>query len=482
MEGEELDDIYCKGRDLYKIGNFNQALINFKNALDEDPNNLNYLYALGKTYAFRYDSEKNYKESLFYYNKVLEINPNHIKALIVKSLSLVNLGKTNESLKIIDEGIKNSNDGYLWAMKGRLLSFLHKKDNEITNCFQKAYEQFEDTTYLDYLRAKAYEYNLDYNNASKCYDKSIENINESVCDLDEGIYVTLLLIMLEKGWMYIRSGDLDKALECFEEVLKINSKSIPGLYSKAYVYNEQGHLEDALNVLKDSLYLDPKDILSLNLKATIYIKESRQTAMGIYQRILDIDETNGLALMNMSWVNYQEKEYEKALNMAKKALEIEPMSGFALYFGSVSARKTGNINLARKWERNLSDPRVNTIFLEKNLQDKIVNEPWRLKKAGYNLKFNARELNLKDRPGRLDLLYQDDETDDFVVIELKVVPATKKTYEQIKDYMDSINKTIGFGKIVKGIVISLGQDGTFKNLLENDPDVSQINYQKLGLG
>lgn len=478
-----MQDCYSRGRDQYKIGNFNQALVYFKKAIEKDPNNVDYLFALGKTYSFRYNSEENDRQSLYYYDKVLEINPKHIKTIIEKSLTLLNLGENSEALKIIDESINNFDDGYLWAMKGCLLAFLHEKGELIEDCFQRAFELSEDNSYSYYMRARAYKYDLEYKKASEYYDRSIEGLNDSVCDLDEGIYMSRLLTLLEKGWMYISSGNYDKALDCFENVLEISSKSVAGLYSKANVYYRQGDSEDALNVLNHSLYLDPDDILSLILKAFIYnFQGSPQTALKIYQRILEIDPNYGLALMSVSYIYYEKKEFEKAFNIAKIALEIEPMNDFALYFGALSARKMGYHNLARKWERELSDPRVKTIYLEKNLQDKIINEAWRLKKAGHDLKFKEREFFLKDRPGRLDLLYQDINTGDLVVIELKIVKATKKTYEQIKNYMDSISKTIGSGKGVKGIVISFGQDETFKNLVNNDADISYIDYQNLGLG
>lgn len=485
-----MGDYYNTGKEFYKIGNFNQALINFQKARAEELYNLDYLFALGSTYALLYNSEKNFNEALFFYNKILEIDPNHTKALLKKSLLLVNIGKNSEALILINEGIENSNDGYLWAMKGRLLSLIHGNDDVVKNCFNKAYELVVDASYVHYLRARAYDHDLKYKKAIKYYDKSIEGIDDSVCDLDEEIYVSKIFTQLIKGWMYINSGDYNEALTCLNEALNNNSKSIAVLYAKSYVYYQQGYLEEALDVLKVLLYYDPEDIPSLVLKSLIFtLQGSPKTSMRIYQQILDIDPRNGLALMNLSGIYYEEKEFEKALNMAKKAIESEPMEGFALYVGSIAARKTGNLRLARKWENDLSNPRVNTIFLEKNLQDKIVNEPWHLKKAGYkNLKFIDRELTLKDRSGRLDLLYQDVKTNQHVVIELKVVPATKKTYDQIKNYMDSIsktiglgNETIGLGNEVKGIVISLGHDETFKNLIHDDPDVTQIDYQKLGL-
>lgn len=62
-----MEDYYKQGKDYYRIGNYNQALINFKRARSEDLYNLDYLLALGNTYSLLYDSEGNVKEALFYY-------------------------------------------------------------------------------------------------------------------------------------------------------------------------------------------------------------------------------------------------------------------------------------------------------------------------------------------------------------------------------------------------------------------------------
>nr|WP_255590868.1 hypothetical protein [Methanobacterium spitsbergense] len=167
------------------------------------------LYALGRTFTF---IEK-YEESLLYYNKILDINANHLKALIGKSLSLSCLNKTIDALSIIDDSLQNSNNGYLWAIKGRLLSLTHENNSEVKNCFQKAFELCDDTPFLYYQKAKACLNELDYKKASNFYNKSIESIENSKCDLDEGIYVTKLLIMFDRGWMYSRIGDYAEALK-----------------------------------------------------------------------------------------------------------------------------------------------------------------------------------------------------------------------------------------------------------------------------
>ena len=96
---------------------------------------------------------------------------------------------------------------------------------------------------------------------------------------------------------------------------------------------------------------------------------------------------------------------------------------------------------------------MNSVKLEKKLQNILIDEPWRLREAGYNFRILESELTLKDGSGRLDLLCRDWDVNNLVVVELKVVPATVKTYEQITKYMDSIKKTRNSGKPVNGLVI-----------------------------
>jgi tetratricopeptide (TPR) repeat protein len=469
---------YENGRTLYKNTSFDKALTYFKKAHEEDSDNLNYSTALGKTYF----NLGKFKESLSYYNKILDFNPMHVKSLIGKYASLANLNETSEAMKLLDENLMNFNHGYLWAIKGELLSFNHARNSDIKECFKNAHELCGDTSYLYYLQAKSFVHDLDYEKASISFNKSIEGIDDSACDLDEDIFIMKLMVMLQKGWMYHSIDEYDEALECFEEILKINRKCVEALYAKSLIYFELGEYIDSKDVLNLLLTLEPENLNALNLKASIFGNEgSNKTALRIYKQILEIDENQLYPQRNIAAIQYKEKQYDDSLKSSMKALSIDPNNSDTLYVGLLAAKKLGKKGLIRELNNKLSDSKVNSIILEKNLQDKLINEYWRLRKLGYNLKFLKRELTLTDRPGRLDLLYRDRDTNELVVVELKVVPATKKTYEQIINYMDSINKTRASGKNVKGIVISLGYDETFKSLIDDDPNVSQINYKKLGL-
>ena len=469
---------YKEGREQYKVGNFKNALNNFQNAYSDTPESIDNLYAIGKTLSLIRDYEK----SLFYYDKILKIHPTHIKSIVGKSISLANLDNSEEALNLIEDEIKNSNNGYLWAIKGRILSIRHEKNSVINNCFSKAYNLCKDRPFLYYQQAKACLHTLKIKKSIDYYKKSIDYLDDSVCGLDKGHYLTKFLILLEMSNPYCMMEKYELALESVEEALFTNKKSIIGLYSKSCVFYEQRKYNDAKDVLNVLLHMEPDNLDALNLKALIFdLKGYRTSAKNIYKQIHKIDENYKYSLGNMTLIYYNENQYDEALKTAKKALKVDPSDPVALRFGAMASRKLGELFLARKWENELSGINVDSIYREKNLQDKLVNEDWRLRKLGYNLKLIDREFTLTDRPGRLDLLYRDRDTNELVVIELKVVKATVSTYNQITNYMDSISKTRSSGKDVKGIVISYGSDKNFDNLIKKDNNVSYIDYKRLGL-
>lgn len=295
--------------------------------------------------------------------------------------------------------------------------------------------------------------------------------------------MTKRAILTGKLNIYLDVNELPEALECTNELLKLDSNDVVVLYDKSRIYYLLGDSENALIVLQKALNIDPENLLCLNLKGLIYDERgSPKTALKIYDRVLKIDPDYEDTISNISILYFFEKEYQKALDVANKALKVNPKCSYALYWGSRAARKLGNLALARDFEKRLNDPDVDKVFLEKNLQEKIVEDPWRLKNCGYNFKLKKREFKLKDRPGRLDLLYENMDSGDYVVVELKMVTASENTYDQIYDYIDSISKTIGRNKKVKGLVIGTGQDNEFKKLLKENKNISYLDYYRLGLG
>ena len=94
------------GPALYRLCNFDQALIIFDDSLTKDPNNVEIITnkgsALGK---LGYVSE-----SVFYYDQALNIDSNFIPAINNKANALANMGKYDESILLYDDALQKNPD------------------------------------------------------------------------------------------------------------------------------------------------------------------------------------------------------------------------------------------------------------------------------------------------------------------------------------------------------------------------------------
>ena len=476
MEKQD-DNLYNEGKNLYGLGEYEKALIIFKKLAKNDPNSLDYIFAVGRTLA-RLNKPQ---EALLCFEKILNIQPHHLKAILGKVLSLEMMWKYKTAIKTIDKEPKIVDNAILLAKKAYLMSFTGKDEEKILDLFHKAQELKNDEPYIWYLKSAVYKHYLEQKKAINSLKKALSLVSESKNNLDKDSYVSKQDLLILKIKLHYDFKEFDKALECCETLLESNKNDRKAYFQKIRIYIEQKDFKTALKVLDQALKIDPNPVFFLNLKGMIYLrKNSPDEALEIFNKITKIDPNYEFGWANQVIIYYYRKEYQKAIETANKTLEINPHNAHALYWGSLALRKLGNNALSREWKRKMSDPRVDMIILEKNLQDRLADELWRLKKVGYNLKLKNKEYTLKDRR-RIDLLCEDVENNSLMVIELKVVQATKYTHLQISDYIDSIKKGIGLNREVKGLVISFGYNNEFKKLIDSRSDISQIDIEKLGL-
>ncbi|KAF5042839.1 MAG: DUF91 domain-containing protein [Methanobacterium sp.] len=470
-------DLYNEGKNLYGLGEYEKALIIFKKLAKKDPNSLDYIFAVGRTLSRLRKDE----EALAGYEKILNIQPHNLKALLGKVLSLEMMWNYEKAIQTIDNELKRGDNALLLARKGHIMSFTERNEKIILDLFHKAQELKNDEPYIWYLKSAVYNHYLEPTKAIKALEEALLLVSESKTNLDKDIYVSKRDLLLSKIDLLYYFKEFDKALKCCESLLESYGNDREAFFNKISIYMAQNDYDRALNVLDRALKIDPNLVFFLNLKGIIYIhKNSSEEALEIFNKITTIDANYEWGWANQVSTHYYGEDYNKAIETASKTLDINPYNAIALYWGSLALRKLGNSVLSRKWQKRLSDPKVDMIILEKNLQERLADELWRLKKVGYNLKLRNKEYVLKNRR-RIDLLCEDVENDALMVVELKVVQASKETYLQLSDYIDSIKKGIGVNREVKGLVISFGYNKEFKSLIDSRPDISQIDFEKLGL-
>jgi tetratricopeptide (TPR) repeat protein len=120
-----------------------------------------------------------------------------------------------------------------------------------------------------------------------------------------------------------KKGNLDEAINTLEEVIK-NYETTNIYGSLGYMLIQKGDLDKALEFnLKASDYNSSNAIIMDNLGQTYYLRGNYDKAVEIYENIMESNPTFPDAYYNYALVLKARKEYLKALETAKKALDYK---------------------------------------------------------------------------------------------------------------------------------------------------------------
>ena len=147
---------------------YDSAIELFKNVTDYE-NNAEILFYIGNSYSF----QNKFNQSLIYYDKVLEINPQDTEAWNNKGIALAQLGKLDKAIEAYDKAIEiNPQNSLFWSNKGTGLGQLGKFDEAI-KAFDRAIEINPQDSDAWYNKGLALDNLNEYNEAIKANDKAI---------------------------------------------------------------------------------------------------------------------------------------------------------------------------------------------------------------------------------------------------------------------------------------------------------------------
>jgi tetratricopeptide (TPR) repeat protein len=146
--------------------------------------NLEYLYNIGVSHAKR----RNPRDAIFYFDKVLSVEPEHVNALIYKGNALGKLGKYDDSITCYDKVLKsNPNHQIALINKGLALHYLKNYDQAIS--------------FYDKILEK------DPQNASVLYHKSCSKALQK--NSEDALIILEQAIMIDSEYGIKAAGDLD---------------------------------------------------------------------------------------------------------------------------------------------------------------------------------------------------------------------------------------------------------------------------------
>ena len=330
--------LYASGTELYKKGNYIQAVYLLDQAIEFDDTFAEAYYMLGLTY----NKLKEYKKALANLKKADELKPitekpGYDEADIKFNFGLAYIGLEDyeNAAKYMQNAVALRND---FAEAQYNLAFIMQKLDD---------------------KEKAYQY--------------LESAIKSDSTLDKS-YIAL-------GVLYKEDGKIDLAKSQFQRAIKINKKNKEAYNELGKLYHEQKNFKLATRFFRKALQLDEKYIDALlnlgfvyvdmqsyelaksnflkviavdstlpegyiNLAQADYLLGDAAGALQNFEQVLKLDPTRPLVNFQMGQIYEQKGEKDKAVEAYREEISINPKHAFSHFNLAVLLHKSGKLNAA----------------------------------------------------------------------------------------------------------------------------------------
>ena len=131
--------------------------------------------------------------------------------------------------------------------------------------------------------------------------------------------------LLERANDYLSEGEVEYALQIYDEILKLNQTNISALNYKGLALASIGNYEEAIKMYNKVLAIDPDDLLALNNKGVaLYNTGNSEEAIKMYNKVLAIDpedidakHNKRLALLSLNKTQEVNILYDELFNIQK---------------------------------------------------------------------------------------------------------------------------------------------------------------------
>jgi Flp pilus assembly protein TadD len=132
------------------------------------------------------------------------------------------------------------------------------------------------------------------------------------------------------GEIYLSRGENERAIETFRQAVEVDKTNIEHYISLAEILLSQDHIEDAEVLLNEAISIEPEHPDVLNNLAIANTKLQKEEASKYMDRITESRDISSDQYMNMAnkWANVE--EYDGAIALYERCLQIDPGNYSAL--------------------------------------------------------------------------------------------------------------------------------------------------------
>lgn len=257
-------------------------------------------------------SEGNFEQAIVQYNNALNIDPNFSEAWAFKGEALMHIGNYTEALASFDNALYLKNDSAeVWLNHGYVLGKLYR--------YKEALESYNESIRLDNRSMKNAWYNKgnilgilgNYEEALKSYDIALSiDANFSEAWNNRGHYLDKI-------------GKYNEALSSYDKATEINPNYTDAWHNRGYTFSRLGRYKEAVDSYSKAIILNPTDIKSLIGKGTSLVFLGRyDEALTTFDEVIRIDPNNSLAWYNKGNTFYLMKNYSAAKDSNQRATKL----------------------------------------------------------------------------------------------------------------------------------------------------------------
>lgn len=288
---------------------FTTAVRLYKQLLDGDPSNVDYLKEVGSIYVKAGEDEK----AIPYYEQIIMFYPHYIEAMNALGAIFRRLKRYEESVSILQKALE---EGRQIPSVNYNLGFTYKEMGQ----YDDAIEAF------DYVIAEKPDDVLAYNHlgvlylAKKEYQKSISSFKRGLqVDPNHPILNYNLARCYDECKMYSES------IRCYQSALKAKPGWLDAVKDFSSLLVKCQQTKEAADLVSHSIELHPNDVKLLCLLGNIYLNQyDFDAAVKTFKKAKAYKATDVEVLTGLAQALEKDEFTADSLNEIEQALEIEP--------------------------------------------------------------------------------------------------------------------------------------------------------------
>ena len=249
----------------FRLVKIAEAVQAFQSFLDEDAENTNAMFSLGKIYYYTYDLDQSYQ----FLNRALQIDPSmgevrKFQRNIIVPDSLRKIGQ-----KAFNAGDLNTSDDVFTKLSkiypGYSMSYYYLGMSQFARKNDaNAVQWIENAIQLEQNEEQKEKYRADLTNRVKNYyqDGLTEHRRGNLLGAKEkylsavSLDASFYLAHTQLGWLFLKEGNENSAQQSFEDAVRANPDYAKSYYGLGICLYKQGSYEKSLVALKNATKID----------------------------------------------------------------------------------------------------------------------------------------------------------------------------------------------------------------------------------